>query len=57
MVMDHFRPQVIQDNPIGAGLDTFRDSFNATCQRLGISPSTEILSELEERGNKNLLLW
>ncbi|KIW36525.1 uncharacterized protein PV06_11236 [Exophiala oligosperma] len=42
--MDHFRPQVIQDNPIGAGLDTFRDSFIATCQRLGVSPSTEVLN-------------
>lgn len=54
--MDHFRPQVIQDNPIGAGLDTFRDSFIATCQRLGVSPSTEVLSEIGERDNQNRLL-
>lgn len=43
--------KVIQDNPIGSGLDSFRALLNSTCGRRNISP--DAIGELEKEGNFN----
>ncbi|MCJ1285804.1 hypothetical protein MMC26_005145 [Xylographa opegraphella] len=53
--MNFSRTQIIQSNPIGTGLDNFRDEFKTTCQKLGLPPSTEILSEINAQDYSHIL--
>ncbi|WPJ63262.1 hypothetical protein SMAC4_13633 [Sordaria macrospora] len=45
LVLD--QQQIIQDHPIGTGLDAFRASFESVCKDRGIScPAPDALSQL-----------
>ncbi|PQK08000.1 hypothetical protein BB8028_0001g00810 [Beauveria bassiana] len=46
--------KVIQDNPIGSGLDSFRALLNSTCGRRNISP--DAIGELEKEDLQHLSL-
>ncbi|ORY10821.1 hypothetical protein BCR34DRAFT_601840 [Clohesyomyces aquaticus] len=52
---DESRSKVIKANPIGKGLDTFRDSFEFKCRGLGIT-GTDALYHISSEGQKNSLL-
>lgn len=42
--------KVIEDNPIGNGLDAFCASFNSICEGAGISCCPDALDELDQEG-------
>ncbi|RSL39791.1 hypothetical protein CEP51_016769, partial [Fusarium floridanum] len=46
--------KVIEDNPIGNGLDAFRASFNSICEGASISPTPEVLEQLEQEDVQDL---
>ncbi|KAI8710516.1 Non-specific serine/threonine protein kinase [Fusarium sp. LHS14.1] len=48
--------KVIEDNPIGNGLDAFRASFNSICEGARISSTPEVLEQLEQEDLRNLTL-
>ncbi|KAF1354391.1 hypothetical protein EJ07DRAFT_132963 [Lizonia empirigonia] len=52
---DESRSKVIKANPIGKGLDTFRDSFEFKCRGLAIT-GADALYHLSGEGPKNSLL-
>lgn len=41
---------IIQEHPIGKGLDTFRALFQSTCQDRGISYAVDVLGQLDQEG-------
>lgn len=47
---DQARSRVIEDNPIGNGLDTFRALFKSTCEGRGISRARDALDQLDQEG-------
>ncbi|WPJ64576.1 hypothetical protein SMAC4_13827 [Sordaria macrospora] len=49
LVLD--QQQIIQDHPIGTGLDAFRASFESVCKDRGISyPTPDALRQLDKKG-------
>ncbi|KAA8628254.1 hypothetical protein SMACR_09394, partial [Sordaria macrospora] len=53
LVLD--QQQIIQDHPIGTGLDAFRASFESVCKDRGIScPAPDALSQLGPQGRGTL---
>ncbi|KAM7201375.1 hypothetical protein V8F33_003475, partial [Rhypophila sp. PSN 637] len=51
-VMTDARVGVIKSNPIGEGLNTFRDSFNFVCDNSGVSRTRDALEQLCHEGEK-----
>ncbi|KAH7137548.1 hypothetical protein EDB81DRAFT_70458 [Dactylonectria macrodidyma] len=45
---DQARSRVIEDNPIGNGLDAFRSLFSSTCEGRGISRARDALDQLDQ---------
>lgn len=56
---DELQSKVIEDNPIGTGLDAFRSSFNSICESRSISTQEDALIQLGEEGMANQLchIW
>jgi hypothetical protein len=48
---DQPRSKIIEENPIGKGLDAFRTSFNSTCEGRSISCTPDALGQLGHDGN------
>ncbi|KAI0903609.1 hypothetical protein F4823DRAFT_267708 [Ustulina deusta] len=53
---DQPRSKIIQDNPIGKGLDIFRTSFKSICEDKGLSHSPNSLHQLGQDDLPNLAL-
>ncbi|KAI0516702.1 serine/threonine-protein kinase Sgk2 [Xylaria bambusicola] len=53
---DEPRSTIIKDNLIGKGLDSFRTSFNSTCEDKGLSYSQDTLGQLGQEDLRNLAL-
>jgi hypothetical protein len=51
--MEQGRSKIIQENPIGNGLDAFRATFEATCQDRGILSTSSALRLLTEEGRRS----
>lgn len=47
---DQLRSRIIEENPIGKGLDTFRASFNTVCAERAIPRTLDALSKLDQEG-------
>ena len=48
---------IIENNPIGEGLDTFRASYNSLCDNAGVSRTRDALEQLGHEGeNKSAAL-
>ncbi len=47
---DQPRSTIIEDNPIGNGLDTFRALFNTVCTDRTISRFPDALGQLDQEG-------
>ena len=52
---NELQSKVIEDNPIGNGLDAFRGSFDSICEGAGIPCSPDALDKLGQDGNVWLL--
>lgn len=50
IMADQSRSEIIKGNPIGAGLDSFRVSFNAVCADTGIRCTPDALGRLDQKG-------
>ena len=50
-VMALTRSEIIRNHPIGDALDSFRDVYSATCEKLTLAPSADTLNQIEENGN------
>ncbi|RMD42513.1 hypothetical protein DV735_g2633, partial [Chaetothyriales sp. CBS 134920] len=48
--------KIIEDNPIGNGLDAFRASFNSICEGASISCTPDALDQLGQEDLQNLVL-
>ncbi|KAF4502795.1 hypothetical protein FAGAP_951 [Fusarium agapanthi] len=48
--------KIIEENPIGNDLDTFRASFGSICKGAGFSAASDALKELEQQDLRNLTL-
>ncbi|KAH6869569.1 hypothetical protein B0T10DRAFT_418334 [Thelonectria olida] len=48
--------KIIEDNPIGNGLDAFRASFNSICKGAGISCTPDALDQLGQEDLQNLII-
>ncbi|KAL6852514.1 hypothetical protein ACO1O0_007060 [Amphichorda felina] len=53
---DEPRSKIIQENPIGKGLDRFRASFNTVCNGAGIASSPDVLQQLSQEDLQDLAL-
>ncbi|KAI1322072.1 hypothetical protein F5Y16DRAFT_413488 [Xylariaceae sp. FL0255] len=53
---DQSQSKIIQDNPIGSGLDTFLTSFNSICEDKGLSYSPDSLGQLSQEDLRNFAL-
>ncbi|KAK4131096.1 hypothetical protein BT67DRAFT_389147 [Trichocladium antarcticum] len=53
---DQSRSEIIKCNPIAAGLDSFRVSFNAVCADTGIRCTPDALGRLDQKDVLNLAL-
>jgi hypothetical protein len=42
--------KIIEDNPIGNGIDAFRGSFSSVCERAHLSCIPDALDQLEHEG-------
>lgn len=47
---DQSRPKIIEDNPIGKGLDIFRTSFASVCESRKISCGSDALDQFDQEG-------
>lgn len=47
---DQSRSKIIEDNPIGKGLDAFRASFDAVCEDREIPCTPDALGQLDQEG-------
>ena len=47
---DQLRSKIIEDNPIGNSLDSFRASFNTVCADRGIPCTLDALGQLDLEG-------
>lgn len=54
--MDQSQSEIIKNNPIGKGLDTFRESFDSMCRGRSISSTPDALGQLVEDGKKSDIL-
>ena len=52
--MDETLSEIVKDNPIGGGLDSFRSVFRSTCESKGIRPSPDSMDCLNEKGEEAL---
>jgi len=50
--MNDTQLKIINDNPIGEGLDTFRALFNSICDDAGVSHTRDALEQLGYEGEK-----
>ncbi|KAH7115371.1 hypothetical protein B0J13DRAFT_209325 [Dactylonectria estremocensis] len=50
----HPQSKIIEDNPIGNGLDTFRKTFNSICEGADIPCTSDALDALEQLGQDDL---
>ncbi|KAK0718106.1 hypothetical protein B0T26DRAFT_741181 [Lasiosphaeria miniovina] len=50
------RLKIINDNPIGKGLDAFRTSFTSICEGAAVSCTPDALEQLGQKGKKNLAI-
>jgi hypothetical protein len=48
--MDQAKSKLVEDNPIGDGLDAFRPSFNSICNGTSISCIPDTLGRLGDKG-------
>ncbi|KAH8755415.1 hypothetical protein F5883DRAFT_571360 [Diaporthe sp. PMI_573] len=55
-MVDQTRSEIIKSNPIGRGLDAFRDSFRSICEDKSISCTPDALSELGDEDIQSLAL-
>ncbi|RSL45552.1 hypothetical protein CEP51_016063, partial [Fusarium floridanum] len=53
---DELQSEIIEDNPIGNGLDAFRASFNSTCEGAGISCTPDSIDKLGQEDLQNLIV-
>lgn len=53
-MLDQSKAEIIRANPIGAGLDTFRDSFRSISEHLGLSPTLKVLDTTNIEGQSNV---
>ncbi|KAJ2985587.1 hypothetical protein NUW58_g5449 [Xylaria curta] len=53
---DQSRLEIIRDNPIGKGLDAFRNLFNQICTDKTISPSPEAFGQLDQEETRRFVL-
>ena len=44
------RSKIIEENPIGKGLDAFRASFNSICEGSNVLRSPDALAQLDRNG-------
>lgn len=52
MIMVHqSQSKIIEDNPIGKGIDAVRASFNSICEGRNISCTPDALGQLGHEGN------
>ncbi|KAB8212830.1 hypothetical protein BDV33DRAFT_197217 [Aspergillus novoparasiticus] len=54
--MSSIRPDTSKARPIGGKLDTFRESFKATCEELGLTASLDAISQFDNEDLQNLVL-
>jgi Fungal protein kinase len=47
------RSEIIQNNPIGTGLDAFRDAFSSTCQKLSLPTSLDAVDQIGDKCNRH----
>ena len=47
---DRLRSNIVEENPIGKGLDAFRAWFNSVCEGRSISSSPDALGRLGQEG-------
>lgn len=47
---NELQSKVIEDNPIGNGLDVFRAPFGSICEGAGVSCCADALEELDQEG-------
>jgi hypothetical protein len=50
---DQLHSKIIEENPIGKGLDAFRASFDTICEGVGISRTPDVLERLGQEGKKD----
>ncbi|RMD42106.1 hypothetical protein DV735_g2981, partial [Chaetothyriales sp. CBS 134920] len=50
------RSKIIEDNPIGKGLDALRTSFHSICEGANVFPTPDALGQLEHEDLQNLTL-
>jgi hypothetical protein len=50
------RSEILRKSPIGNGLNHVRDAYRSTCEKLGLPPSTDALSQIGNEGNSHPLL-
>ncbi|KAE8133847.1 hypothetical protein BDV38DRAFT_286466 [Aspergillus pseudotamarii] len=50
------RPDTSKARPIGGKLNTFRESFKATCEELGLTASLDAISQFDNEDLQNLVL-
>ncbi|KAF2963735.1 hypothetical protein GQX73_g9848 [Xylaria multiplex] len=53
---DQSQSKIIEDNPIGDGLDTLRTSFSLTCEDKGLSYLSDSLDQLGQKDLQNLAI-
>lgn len=47
---DKLRLEIIEQNPIGCGLEGFRASFKSVCKSKGVSCALDALGQLDHEG-------
>jgi hypothetical protein len=53
VMTDQLRSKIIDENPIGKGLDAFRASFNSICKGARISCTPDALEQLGQEGKQD----
>ncbi|KAJ8131900.1 hypothetical protein O1611_g1727 [Lasiodiplodia mahajangana] len=53
---DQVNSEIVRNNPIGAGLDSFRALFNSTCNNGGVACSLDALGQLNQENLRTLLV-
>jgi hypothetical protein len=56
-MVDQAQSKIIEDNPIGKGLDAFRSSFNSICEEKGLFQSPDDLGRLSQEGKIDQRCW
>ena len=51
---DQAQSEILENNPIGKGLDAFRTSFNSICEDRSISCTPDAVGQLGQEGKTSL---